>query len=205
MKKSKDEKRQDLLKAARSVIMEYGLQKTTLDDIARHAGMAKTSLYYYFQDKDEIIRAIIRSDMEELLVVMTRAVDAAQTAGEKLRAMIESRYTFIATVSSRVTKELLNEFKTFTGDYFYVDELEQYKQAQMRLLQGILMEGIAKGELQPIEDIELVALIIFSSITAIDWTFTLYDQRDRIMEGIKALMTIFYAGLSRPKQQGGIR
>jgi AcrR family transcriptional regulator len=50
MSHSKDEKRKALLQAASDVLLELGPQKTTLDDIARRAGMAKSSLYYYFKE-----------------------------------------------------------------------------------------------------------------------------------------------------------
>ena len=70
------------------MLLELGPHKTTLDDIARKAGMAKTSLYYYFKDKTEIIRENhIRSDHEQLLEIMNKAIDAAKTAEEKMFAL----------------------------------------------------------------------------------------------------------------------
>ena len=46
--KQKDEKQQLLLQAASEVIAQYGLRKTTLEDIAEKAGVAKATIYYYF-------------------------------------------------------------------------------------------------------------------------------------------------------------
>jgi AraC-like DNA-binding protein len=50
MSLSKEEKRKALMQAASDVLLELGPQKTTLDDIASRAGMAKSSLYYYFKE-----------------------------------------------------------------------------------------------------------------------------------------------------------
>jgi AcrR family transcriptional regulator len=175
--------------------MEYGIQKTTLDDIARRAGMAKTSLYYYFKEKDEIIRAIIRKDMEELLAEMRWAMNEGDTSEAKLWGLIEARYRYIARASSRAAKEVLQEFKNLTG--IYVKEIEYYQKAQQDLIQEIFRLGIARGELKPVEDIELLALIIFSAMIGIDWTFTFNEQRERILGGLKQYMAIFFAGLRK--------
>jgi AcrR family transcriptional regulator len=193
MKCSKDERRQELLKTATDVLLEHGIQKTTLDDIARRARMAKTSLYYYFRDKDDIIRAIIKKDMDELLAAMREAVEAGETPESKMCGLIEARYRFIATAASRATKEVLGEFKSLAG--FYAQELENYQKAQMELIQKIFREGIKQGALKPVDDIELFSLIMISSMVGIDWTFTFYDQRERILEAIKKLTVLFFSGL----------
>jgi len=195
MRCTKAERRQELLKTASEVILEYGIQKTTLDDIARRAGMAKTSLYYYFKEKDEIIRAIVRNVMEDLLASMRQAAAAGDTSEAKLCGLIEARYRYIATASSRATKEILQEFRSFSG--LYARDLEYYQQAQKGLIEDIFRQGIGRGELKPVKNIELLALIIFSSMIGIDWTFTFDEQRERILEGLKQHMEIFFAGLRK--------
>jgi len=195
MKFSRAERRQELLKTASEVILEYVIQKTTLDDIARRAGMAKTSLYYYFKEKDEIVRAIVRNVMEDLLASMRQAAAAGDTSEEKLCGLIEARYRYIATASSRATKEILQEFRSFSG--LYARDLEYYQQVQKGMIEDIFRQGIRTGELKPVEDIELLALIIFSSMIGIDWTFTFNEQRQRILQGLKQHMAIFFAGLRK--------
>ena len=193
MRQSKEEKRETLLKAAYMVLLEHGPRKTTLDDIALRAGMAKTSLYYYFKDKDEIILAIIKNDMEHLLDMMTSAVQAAGTSEEKMCALVEARYRFISTAASRATREIIDEFRSMMG--VYAAEKEHYQKLQKEMIEMILLEGIKKGELKPIEDVELVGLIMISSMWGIDWTFALYDQREYVLDGIKKMVKIFFAGL----------
>jgi hypothetical protein len=63
------------------------------------------------------------------------------------------------------------------------------------MIEMILREGIKKGELKPIENVELVGLIMIASMWGIDWTFALYDQREYVLDGIKKMVKIFFAGL----------
>ena len=52
-----DDKRQRILKAARKRFRHYGFKKTTMQEIARDAGVAVGTLYRYFKDKDELLIA----------------------------------------------------------------------------------------------------------------------------------------------------
>jgi AcrR family transcriptional regulator len=197
MSHSKEEKRKDLLQAASEVLLELGPHKTTLDDIARRAGLAKTSLYYYFKDNNEIIRQIIRNDHDQLLEIMTKAVDAAKTAEEKMFALSEARYRFIESRAMRANKEIINEFRSLAG--VFETEKENYLQSHKTLIEGILRHGMKKGEIKPLEDIELVSLIMVASMFGCDQTFAFYDQRERILEGIKSMVRIFFTGLKLKK------
>jgi AcrR family transcriptional regulator len=193
MSLSKDEKRKTLLQAASDVLLELGPHKTNLDDIARRAGMAKSSLYYYFKDKNEIIREIIRNDREQLLDILRHAIDAVDTAEEKMFALSEARYRFISSRALRANKEIINEFRSLAG--VFETERESYLQSQKDLIERILREGIEKGEIKPLDDIELVSLIMVASMFGCDQTFAFYDQRERILDGIKSMVRIFFAGL----------
>lgn len=193
MSLSKEEKKKALLQAASDVLLELGLHKTTLDDIARRAGMAKTSLYYYFKDKNEIIREIMRNDHEQLLEIMKNAVDAAGTAEDKVYALSEARYRFISGRALRANKEIIHEFRSLAG--VFETEREHYLQSHKELIEGILKEGIEKGEIKPLDDIGLVSLIMVASMFGCDQTFVFYDQRERILDGIKIMVRIFFAGL----------
>ena len=51
----KDEVREHLVQAARQVFMRYGFKKTALDDIAKEARKGKSTIYYYFKSKDEVL------------------------------------------------------------------------------------------------------------------------------------------------------
>ena len=189
----KEEKRKELLQAASDVLLELGPNKTTLQDIALRAGMAKTSLYYYFKDKNEIIKEIMRCDMEHLLDVMTRAAEACDTAEEKMCAVVQERYLFMSDRAQRASKEIVNEFRALAGVFEH--ERERYLQHHKDLIEKILREGIERGELRQIDDLDLVSLIIIASMFGCDQTFAFYDQRERVLEGILNMVRIFFAGL----------
>jgi AcrR family transcriptional regulator len=54
-----DEARSQILMAAQSVFLRYGVNKTTMDDIARESGVSRPTVYRYFRDRDSLISALI--------------------------------------------------------------------------------------------------------------------------------------------------
>ena len=61
---SRDERRQQLLDAARVLFAERGYHETTVDDITRAADVAKGTFYLYFSEKREIYHEVIRGFLD---------------------------------------------------------------------------------------------------------------------------------------------
>jgi AcrR family transcriptional regulator len=107
-----DDKRQRILEAARKRFRHYGVRKTTMQEIARDAGVAVGTLYLYFKDKDDLLVAGTeeyvtrhRRQAESIL-----ASDAA--AADKLRRYVLDRFrASLATRAGghRPAAELLRE------------------------------------------------------------------------------------------------
>lgn len=56
MKNKKDITKTEILEAAEKVFQKWGLNKITMEDIAEASGRCKGSLYYYYKDKEEIMK-----------------------------------------------------------------------------------------------------------------------------------------------------
>lgn len=60
-----DFRRAQILDAARQYFARHGVADTTVADIAGAAGVAKGTVYLYYQSKDEILRQILTADLAE--------------------------------------------------------------------------------------------------------------------------------------------
>lgn len=173
--------------------MEYGAHKTTLDDIARRAGMSKTSLYYYFRDKNEIIRAIVQGYTGQLIDLMKQAAASKKSAEDRMFALIEARSRFLAEKTRHAPREVIQEFRSLEG--VFETEKELYLRAHLDLVRGILEDGVSRGEMRPLDNLELISLVLISSMFGCDRTFAFYDRPDRMMEAMKQMNRIFFTGL----------
>ena len=59
----KDARPQELLAAALDLFVERGYAATRLDEVAARAGVSKGTLYLYFENKEELFKAVVRENM----------------------------------------------------------------------------------------------------------------------------------------------
>jgi AcrR family transcriptional regulator len=67
--------REAILEAATAIFLRYGFKKTSMDDVARAAGVSRQGLYLYFDTKDLLFR-------ESLQHLMSRLISNARAAAE---------------------------------------------------------------------------------------------------------------------------
>lgn len=58
--------RRDIVTQAQKLFQQFGLKKTTMDEIAAACGKAKSTLYHYFKNKEEVFEAVIQMEIVNL-------------------------------------------------------------------------------------------------------------------------------------------
>ena len=79
---------QEILAAARKLLDQRGLEAITMEEIAAAAGVAKGTLYLYFQSKDNLIQAMITQVGENILQDVEVSLQAQGTPPQKLIRMV---------------------------------------------------------------------------------------------------------------------
>src|SRR5258707_10816533 len=76
--------REAILVAATAIFLRYGFKKTSMDDVARAAGVSRQGLYLYFDTKDVLFR-------EALQHLMSHLISAARAAAEDRNLSLRDR------------------------------------------------------------------------------------------------------------------
>ena len=77
-------KEDNIITAASRVFSRYGVKRTTMNDIAAEAGIVRQTLYNSYANKDEVLRATIRSFKDRALTAIETECATAGTLSEKL-------------------------------------------------------------------------------------------------------------------------
>src|SRR5690606_18442667 len=87
---------QDLVDAGLALFLAHGLEAVTIDDITRKAGIAKGSFYRYFEDKTDLVQAIVepmagefRSEIRRCALSLGKAGSADEVTGAYLTLAAE--------------------------------------------------------------------------------------------------------------------
>jgi len=89
--------RRRLLKAAREIFSEKGIDLTTIDDITQRADLAKGTFYYHFTDKNEVIAELIRQVIDGLVQLTRKRCEGADDLTTLLESIIQAHIDFFST------------------------------------------------------------------------------------------------------------
>jgi AcrR family transcriptional regulator len=77
-----------LLEAARTCVLDRGISRVTMSDVARRADVSRTTLYRHYPDVETVLRDLVTLDFGRTVVAAGRAAERHDTARERLAATI---------------------------------------------------------------------------------------------------------------------
>src|ERR1035437_7629654 len=74
----KSEKVQMIIEVAQKRFGLYGLEKTSMREIADDLNLSKASLYYYFPDKENLYKAVVEKEQIEFIAKISKRIFSIQ-------------------------------------------------------------------------------------------------------------------------------
>jgi AcrR family transcriptional regulator len=164
MSKKISKTRKMLIEVARDLFAQKGKRDITMNDIAEASNKGRRTLYTYFNNKEEIFRAVIDKELEYLIEQLNK-VSLENTEPEvKLRNHITTHLDAI--------KYVVNRNGSLRADFFRdIYEVERARKKidkiEISLLRKILDEGIEKKIFKRV-DLDLSSVVIFYSIKGLE-------------------------------------
>ena len=154
----KEEKRCDIALSAITLFCEKGIQQTSIDQIAKSAGVAKGTIYLYFKNKEEIVFTIWDILTQQHEEVFYKRINPNMSAKEK----ILEYYNFSECQEGFDKEQTLILFQHFVSSMLidktllYTAYFEKFFQKDYDFITSCFYEGIKKGEFV-IDDVEMLA------------------------------------------------
>ncbi len=170
----KDARPQELLAAALDLFVERGYAATRLDEVAARAGVSKGTLYLYFENKEELFKAVVRENMVSKLADAEELIARYEGhTSELLRLCIRNWWEKIgATKLSGISKLMMAESGNFPDvARFYHEEVVSRGEA---LIRRIVERGIAHDEFRPVDTVTATRVIIAPVLMLMMWRHSLH-------------------------------
>ncbi|MGC0155076.1 TetR/AcrR family transcriptional regulator [Chromobacterium vaccinii] len=149
--RKKDARPGEILDAALTLFVDKGYLATKMEDIARAAGVTKGTPYLYFQNKEEIFKAVVRETIVARVHAMSAQLEQLHgfSSSQLLMLALEDWWTHIGSTRAAGLCKLMAAEATNFPDLtrFYYDEAIL---PARQLLGHIIQRGMDNGEFRPL-------------------------------------------------------
>lgn len=196
LRRNSDDKRQAIFDAALELFGHYGYRRTSVDDIARQAGIAKGTIYLYVQNKEALFRELSRALLERVIDDAQRAAAGKGTATERLYAVLVAKFGFFHDLLHRSphASELLDSKNRLCADVFAEGDA-----AYLQVLTKAITEATRRAEVAPRQHglgAKDVAAILAAAAHGIDVMPGTSLSGDEFRERLEAFVRVMVAGLA---------
>ncbi|MAC46158.1 MAG: TetR family transcriptional regulator [Oceanospirillum sp.] len=160
-------RRKELVAIAARLFFEQGYERTTVRMLADAMGIKSGSLFHHFNDKQEILCAVIQDGMESALEIAGEALDGVTEPRERFLALSKAHLSTLLT-DRNAHVVALYEWRSLSEESLNVliGMRDEYEALWQQVIDECVTAGVLKGD---------VPLIRRFTLGALNWTVQWYD------------------------------
>ncbi len=141
-----------ILLKARDLMLQSGLRQVTMDDLAHQLGISKKTIYQYYKDKDDLVKAVVNLELKEHELTCKDCKSKAENAIHEMFLVMENMKAMTQTMNPNSMMELE---KYFSNAF---DMIKNHKDEFLfSLIKQNLMKGIEEGCYRKDLDIDIIS------------------------------------------------
>ena len=184
-----------ILETAGSIFMKFGFKKTTMEDIAKALHRAKSSVYYYFNSKEEIYRDIIQKERIEFNNELNKVLEKENKPENRLKIYLTTRL--------RLLRKMMNYYSALMDKYLenypFINEFrKKYFSDEVEGITKILKEG-AKLGIYSINNFRQTATQISIALKYLEEKAVIVDKINDIEKDMDGLLNLILYGIIKRK------
>ena len=195
MSKKMSNTKKMLIEVARELFAKNGKKDVTMNDIAEASKKGRRTLYTYFNNKEEIYKAVIDKELDQ--VIERLYLVTAETTEPDLK-LTNHIITHLDAIKYIVTRN-----GSLRADFFHdIYEVERTRRKvdvkEIALIKNILIEGVAKRVFKNM-DTDLSAMIIFYAIKGLEVPYIRQNISDEFEKNKKSIVEFVLQGIKRTR------
>jgi AcrR family transcriptional regulator len=177
----------------------FGIEKTSMREIANDLKLSKASLYYYFPDKESLYKAVVEKEQIEFISKISERIFSIQEPEQLLLEYANTRLSYFRTLLnlSRLRLEAYSELKPGLRK-----TIKDFKEKEKEILKRIFEKGISSG-IFFIDDTDQIASLFLDLLKGLRTTLvnekkTLFieqEEYDLLLQKTIAFTNIFIKSL----------
>lgn len=190
---NKEEYRKKIIVTSGQIFSRYGFRKTTMDEIAKALKMGKSSIYYYFEGKEEIFEAVVLYEANILRNELTTAIKSVDSPIDKMR-----NYVFVRMKSFEKLSNYYNAiFDSNLDHYDFIETIrEKYDREELAILRLILYHG-ARRKVFNVANSEYTAMAVQTTLKGLEVPLFWKKKELNIENRLNAILDVLFNGIVR--------
>ncbi len=141
-----------IIQGGEELFLHAGIKSVTMDDIARHLGMSKKTIYHFFSDKNELVIALVKKKLEEDECQIQSIIQNSENVIEEMINMMKCS----EEIFSRINPIVIHDMQKYHPDAWA--EFQKFKaNVLVKTLEQLLTKGIQQGFIRPDADVKILA------------------------------------------------
>src|SRR5882757_2086569 len=95
-----------IIQGGEELFLQAGIKSVTMDDIAKHLGMSKKTIYQFFKDKNELAMALVKKKLQEDEARMCAIIENASDVIEEMIDMMKCHEEIVSRINPIVIHDL---------------------------------------------------------------------------------------------------
>ncbi len=133
-----------IIDVARKLFAKQGVDDTTMNDIAKASGKGRRTLYTYFKNKEEVFYAVVEQEMEHMSERLRQVLDKNMEPEDKLVHLV---YAHLSLIKDAVIRNGSLRAAFFRNIWLVEKVRKSFDQAELEIIQQVIMQGIRQGKL----------------------------------------------------------
>lgn len=185
----KDESKiEAIFKATLALVKERGLAGITMSDISKEASIGTGTLYLYFKNKDELIKALFLECRQQSAICYFKGI----CGDADFKARMQNVFTNILRYKTRFFEVSAFLEQSYHSPFLCMADLKK-KDKALTPLQDLIREGIEAKKLKPV-DVDLLISFMFGILNEMVKR-SYFTNKKLTPEVIDQLFAMFWDGI----------
>lgn len=141
-----------IIEGGEELFLKAGIKSVTMDDIAKHLGISKKTIYHFFKDKNELVIALVKKKLKDDEDQMSEIISRSANVIEEMINMMKCS----EEIFSRINPIVIHDMQKYHPDAW--KQFQNFKaDVLIRTLEELLIKGIKQGYIRPELDVKIIA------------------------------------------------
>jgi len=187
----KEDVKKEIIIKSREIISKMGYKKSSTEEIARSLNKTKGALYHYFENREEIIKEVLKYEGQLVKEAVSEALVKEKEPDKQLHSFF--------LIRARQVYELWSFYQSVIAEYFnrysfIMSTLSEYTSEEQSILEGILRDGNRKKVFN-VKNVRLTSSALIKAMRGYDF-FMFQGVRFEDIEDEYNLMRYFMVGVA---------